>query len=734
VLHQDLVLKHDELYLVGESKIEGSEERATGLYAHDTRFLHHWELRIDDRPLEPLVAHVLGADRALVVSANSALPAAGGRLPEPVRPLTIAVEEAVRLGANLRVQVTLTNYSGRTLPLTVSLEIGGDFRDLFDIRGFPRRERGGAYLQPVWRDRELILGYVDRSGAVANLRIAFSQSPLEPLSTTVIDAEDPDVAVLLPGFDHVWELPPLPPPPCGKALYDITLEQGGSWDVDVTLTPVPAGELPISVIEEEREPGRRGQTARLMTDHPGANRTLERATDDLAMLWTSFRDGTLSAAGIPWFVAPFGRDSLIVALQTLHVAPRRAVETLRTLARLQGRGVDAFREEEPGKILHEMRYGEMTRLGEVPHAPYFGSVDATPLFVMLFAATVRWTGDETLYHDLLPNARRALEWIEHWGDRDHDGFVEYGTQLASAAHIVHRGWKDSFDSLHTADGAPVFGNVALVEVQGYVYAAFRWLSEVAEHFGDTGWAAELRQRADRVQQLVEERFWLPDEGYYAQALDGEARPVAAIASNPGHLLYCGLPSPERARLVAQRLSVPDLASGWGIRTLASGMATYNPMSYHNGSVWPHDNSLIVAGLSRYGEDEGLTRVATAIFAAAERLPGHRLPELYCGFSREQDAAATSPVPYPVSCRPQAWAAGAPFLLMRAVLGLEIDLPRAALCVDPVFPAWMNHVRVTGMEALGQRVDLDVVRDGAGYRITGDGPIEIVGQESYRVMG
>jgi glycogen debranching enzyme len=336
---------------------------------------------------------------------------------------------------------------------------------------------------------------------------------------------------------------------------------------------------------------------------------------------------------------------------------------------------------------------------------------------------VRWTGDQNVYRELLPNARRALEWIAHWGDRDGGGLVAYHTQSADAMHIVHQGWKDSFDSLHTPEGAPVAGNIALVEVQGYVYAAYRWLSDVAAHFGDTAWAAELRQRADRVQQLVEERFWLPDEGYYAQALAAGQRPVAAIASNAGHLLYCGLPTPQRARLVARRLREPDLASGWGIRTLASSMATYNPMSYHNGSIWPHDNSLIVAGLSRYGNDEDLTRVATAIFAAAERLPGHRLPELYCGFSRDQSAAATSPVPYPVSCSPQAWAAGAPFLLMRALLGLEPDLPRGVLSVTPVFPAWLHHVRVTGMEVFGQRVDLDVRRVSDGYAIDSDGPVE-----------
>ena len=274
----------------------------------------------------------------------------------------------------------------------------------------------------------------------------------------------------------------------------------------------------------------------------------------------------MTAAGIPWFVAPFGRDSLIASLQTLYVAPSRAKETLRTLAALQGRTVDPFREEEPGKILHEMRYGEMARLGDIPHTPYYGTVDATPLFVMLFAETIRWTGDESLYRELLPNVQRALEWIEQWGDRDGDGLLEYTTQSAESVRIVHQGWKDSHDSLHDVDGRSVTGSVALVEVQGYVFAAYRWLAEVVALYGDASWAVDLRDRSDQVRRVVEDRFWLPEEGYYAQALDEEKRPVAAISSNPGHLLYCGLPSPERGRLVAARLRQPDLDSGWGVRT------------------------------------------------------------------------------------------------------------------------------------------------------------------------
>ncbi len=722
MLNHDLVLKANEVYLVGESVTDGSGERATGLYARDTRFLDYWQLRLNGAPLEPLDARILGADRAVVVAANGPLSANVDGIAVPVRPLTISVEQHVHLGDDLEVLIRLGNYSGRTLPLTLSLELGGDFRDLFDIRGFPRRQRGGAYLSPTWTKEGLTFGFRDRSGASARLLVTFSRPPALTVASTAVDGHDGEPTVLLPGFDQISAAHDLPPSPRDTASFAVTLEQGMSWEVLVVLTLLPGDGRPIVAGEAPALPITAGAEARITTDHPGVDRILERAAADLAMLETSFADGSLAAAGIPWFVAPFGRDSLIAALQTLHVAPGRAIETLRTLAAMQGRTVDPFREEAPGKILHEMRYGEMARLGEIPHTPYYGSVDATPLFVMLFAETVRWTADEALYRELAPQARRALEWIERWGDRDGDLLVEYATQPPDSAHIVHQGWKDSHDSLHDRGGRAVFGDVALVEVQGYVYAAYRWLADVARKFGDAAWAADLAERASQMRRVVEERFWMADEGYYAQAVDGAKRPVAAISSNPGHLLFCGLPSRERARLVAARLRCPDLDSGWGVRTLATGMATYNPMSYHNGSVWPHDNSLLAAGLARYGEDDAMQRIAGALFTAADRRPGHRLPELYCGFPRNEDAATDAPVPYPVSCSPQAWAAGAAPLLIRAMLGLEVDAERDVLRVTPSLPGWLTRVRVENVQALGRTFALDVERDGSGYRVRSDGPL------------
>jgi glycogen debranching enzyme len=723
VLHQQIVLKHNELYLVGEDTIDSSRERATGLYMRDTRFLSYWDFRVNGAPLEPLEVRVLGPDRAVVVEANGAIAANGQRITEPVLPLTVAIEQHVQLGSDLRIRIVLSNYSGRLLPLSLSLEIGGDFRDLFDIRGFPHRERGGNYVSPVQLPDGLALGYADRSGAMTRLLVSFSRSPSLMVASAPVDEPELEPTALLPGLDQLSQVQPVPPPH-GKAFFDLSLEPRATWELLVTLTPSAADRRPVSGAESEQHNVDRRGTARIATDHFWVNRIIDRAAADLDMLQTSFPDGTLTAAGIPWFVAPFGRDSLIASLQTLHVAPGRAKETLRTLAALQGRAVDPFREEEPGKIIHEMRYGEMARLGDIPHTPYYGTVDATPLFVMLFAETIRWTGDESLYRELLPNVQRALEWIEQWGDRDGDGLVEYTTQSAESVRIVHQGWKDSHDSLHDVDGRSVTGSIALVEVQGYVSAAYRWLAEVVAQYGDASWATELRDRSDRVRRVVEDRFWLPAEGYYAQALDEQKHPVTAISSNPGHLLYCELPSPERGRLMAARLRQPDLDSGWGVRTLAASMATYNPMSYHNGSVWPHDNSLIAAGLGRYGQSDGLERIASALFTAAEHLPDHRLPELYCGFSRNEEAAVDGPIEYPVSCSPQAWAAGATPLIMRAILGLEADLGHGTLRVAPAFPEWLWRVRIDDLQALGRRFDLEVARDATGYQVTSDGPVEV----------
>ncbi len=495
-----------------------------------------------------------------------------------------------------------------------------------------------------------------------------------------------------------------------RASFDLTLGPLERWSLTARVTPRPAAGPPIVPVRPDRS-----ESATVTSDNQMFDRVLHRCHLDLQALETIFPHGELPAAGIPWYVSPFGRDSLITGLQTLHLAPQRAVGTLRVLAALQGTKIDDYREEEPGKILHEMRYGEMARLAEIPHTPYYGSVDATPLWIWLFAETVTWTGDANLYRELLPNAVRALHWIDEYGDRDGDGLVEYSTAARSGSHITHQVWKDSIDSLNDADGMPVEGLVAAVEVQGYLYAAYARLADVASAMGERVWATQLRDRAAQIQAIVEERFWLDSEGFYAQALDGDKQPVRAMTSNPGHLLLCSLPSPERAAMVAERFSQPDFTSGWGIRTLSSGATTYNPMSYHNGSIWPHDNSLIGAGFYRYGQIEAGHAVASDLLEVGKTDALGRLQELYCSFPRVVGEDDT-PVNYPVSCSPQAWAAGAMPFLVRAMLGLEVDLAARHLRISPSLPGWLNELTISGLSVLGQRGSLTVRREGAGLAV------------------
>lgn len=727
MLEHDLVLKCDELYLVGNANADGSGEPASGLYLRDTRYLDRFEVRLNGEPLHDLSVRALGPATALVVGANTLFSVDGERANEAdgeaiVRPLTVSVEQHIRLTTDLQVRFVVQNYDGQTLPLTLSIDVGADLRDLFDIRGFPRHSRAGSFSPVAIGDGSIAFAYVDAGGETAMTVVHFDRPLVETASGVGRDWPEDVLDVLLPGYDaFAVESAPLPSPAVTVA-FPMLLAAGETWELTVTVSPLsPESTSPGRT---QRPPDRAAQVAaEVSTDNPFFNQVLSRAATDLAMLQTSFPEGSLPAAGVPWFVAPFGRDSLIVGLQTLYLAPGRAAETLRVLAALQGTTEESFREEEPGKILHEVRYGEMARLGEIPHTPYYGTVDATPLFILLFAETVAWSGDDQLYADLLPNVERALEWIEWYGDLDGDGLVEYRTRSVDGKYIVHQSWKDSHDSLHYHDGRPALGVIAPVEVQGYLYAAYQSLAGVVARRGQTEWAAELQGRAEAVRRAVEERFWLDEAGYYAQALDGNKEQVAAISSNPGHLLYCGLPNQARAEAVAARMRQPDLDSGWGIRTLSSAMPTYNPMSYHNGSVWPHDNSLAAAGLRRYGLVDDANRIASALFAVAAADPLTRLPELYCGFARTDTAARVAPVAYPVSCSPQAWAAAASQLLVRAMLGLTFDEAHGVLGVEPALPDWLNEITIRDLTVRGLPASLTVRRHAGDYLVETEGPVQ-----------
>ena len=731
MLNHNLVLKSDELYLVGDSNTDGSGERATGLYVRDTRHLSMFEVRLNGQPLDRLGARAIGPASANVTEGNHTLTldgdggdGGGSDAAIVVPPLTVGVQQHIELSDALRVEFRLRNFGGRPLPLVLELELGADFRDLFDIRGFPRRPAArGRILDPEVGPSRVGLAYEATDGARSRTTVAFARAATEIAVTRPERSRAVETAVLLPGLDQVILRPALQPVPTAVARFAVVVEPHGEWRLTAVVTPDPADAVPVSSQATLRH-GRPPRSARVTTDNGFFDRFVARCGLDLLTLQTSFPQGSLPAAGIPWYVAPFGRDSLIAGLQLFHTDGDRAAGILRVLAAMQGARHDPDRDEAPGKILHESRYGEMARLGEIPHTPYFGTVDATPLFVLLFAETVAWSGDDALYRDLLPNVRRALDWMAGDGDPDGDALIEYHARQSAGAHIIHQGWKDSHDSLHHADGRPAMGSIALVEVQGYAFAAYHRLAEVVDARGEADWATALRTRAEAVRRRVEDAFWIEAEGCYAQALDGDKTPVQAISSNAGHLLFCGLPSAGRGTATAERLSRPDMDSGWGVRTLSAAARSYNPMSYHNGSVWPHDNSLIAAGMRAYGRDDLALRIASALFAVAETDPLSRLPELYCGFQRAEGADADAPVAYPVSCSPQAWAAGAGELLTRVMLGLQVDVAAQRLLVNPALPPWLNRVTVDALPVLGTAVTLDVRRDGAGYAVSADGPVTL----------
>jgi glycogen debranching enzyme len=443
--------------------------------------------------------------------------------------------------------------------------------------------------------------------------------------------------------------------------------------------------------------------AEIRTDHELVNLALERSAGDLRLLMNDGpREGErYIAAGVPWFSTLFGRDALIAAFQALSVRPQLALETLQVLASLQATDEDPDRDAEPGKIPHELRTGEMARTGELPHRPYYGTVDATPLWLVLFGATWDWTGDRALVDRLWPNALRALEWIDRWGDRDGDGFVEY--ERRTAGGLLNQGWKDSHNGIRDRHGRLAATPIALAEVQGYVFDAKRRMAALARVRGDGALAERLEREAELLRSRFEAAFWSDEQGFYAMALDGEKRRADAIGSNAGHCLWSGIVAPDRAQLAVDRLMAPDMFSGWGLRTYAAGQPGYNPIGYHLGTIWPHDVSLIAAGFKRYGYHEEANLLVERIFQASQHFADFRLPELFCGFDRD---ASPVPVPYPVACSPQAWAAGSVFLFAETMLGLRPHAHRHELELRrPELPAWLTKVTVTNLRVGDDTVDL-----------------------------
>jgi len=671
-------LKHNDTFVVLDSHgdIGAAAAGSDGLFHRDTRFLSRLELLVNEAPPLSLGFNLRDDNGALVVDLTN--PDIFSDQHIVLKKDTVHILRTSFLWRNTLYQrIGVRNYGDGAVDVRLSLLFANDFADLFEVRGAWRERRGTAAAQLRGRD-QVLLNYHGLDGKLRRTTISFNPAPAH-LTTN-------------------------------RAAYEMHFAAGEAQPIFVAADcneaearPMPFRPAMIRARRELRE-ATRGRTS-AETSNDLFNEMLCRSAADLEMLMTQTPQGRYPYAGIPWFSTTFGRDGLITALQMLWWSPDVAQGVLRRLAAYQAKATDPLADAEPGKILHEMRSGEMAALREVPFGLYYGSVDSTPLFVLLAGLYLERTGDTETVAALWSSIEAALRWIDGPGDPDGDGFVEY--QRASEQGLANQGWKDSHDAIFHADGRLAEGEIALSEVQGYVYAAKRMAARCARRIGRNGESERLETEAATLAERFEAAFWCPAIETYALALDGDKRPCAVRTSNAGQVLFSGIADPTRAALIAKGLLRRDFFSGWGIRTVARGEARYNPMSYHNGSIWPHDNALIALGLARYGLAEPVEALFEGLFKAATYMDHRRLPELFCGFQR---LPGHGPTLYPVACAPQAWASAAPFALLQAALGLQFDpfANEIRLC-NPRLPAFLNEVLLRNLQLGSSRADLRVRR-------------------------
>jgi glycogen debranching enzyme len=674
-------LKCGDTFAVVDSfgDIGASPGESDGLFHKDTRFLSRLELLVNG--LQPLLLGSNLRDDNSLLSVDLTNPDffADGRIVLQKDLLHIARTIFLWDGTAYQ-RLAVHNYGDRRIDLSLTILYRSDFADLFEVRGLHRARRGSATHSALDPARAL-LAYRGLDGELRNTTLVFDPPPTE-LS--------PD-----------------------KAVYRLKLEPGEAYPIFVAAScnepidrhPAPFLKALLAARRELRAAARDATT--IETSNDVFNEILCRSAADLRMLMTDTPEGRYPYAGIPWYSTTFGRDGLITALQMLWYEPSVARGVLRRLAARQAKQTDAHADAEPGKILHEMRAGEMAALGEVPFGLYYGSVDATPLFVLLAGLYAERTDDRDTIAELWPHIETALGWIDGLGDPDQDGFVEY--RRASDLGLANQGWKDSQDAIFHADGRLAEGHIALAEVQGYVFAAKTVIARCARRMHLVDEARRLEADAKRLARHFESAFWCPELGTYALALDGDKQPCRVRTSNAGQLLFTGIAAPDRAASVAAGLLGPQFFSGWGVRTVAKGEARYNPMSYHNGSIWPHDNALIALGLARYGFDRLVEQLFKGLFDAATYMDLRRLPELFCGFQRQRNRGPTL---YPVACSPQAWASATPFSLIQASLGMEFEPRRSEIRLrNPRLPSFLDVVTLRNLQLGESSVDFKIRRHG-----------------------
>ena len=675
-----------------------------GLYWRDTRLLSGWRVRANGIAWTPLNSAAVGHFAAQVFLTNQAFPAEGGDVPE--RTLGLCVGRLIGEGG-MHEDLDLANHGPSPVRFKLGVQLESDFADIFDVKQGRPVQRGEA--RTVWHD-----GAAEDGADPPRLETRYSNGSFRRgLAVTPRRCSSP------PSCANGW------------LTFDIALDPGATWhtcleyawlDGDDALHP-PRGCFAEAEHSDQARALRdwQAQAMRLETGHDGFQALYRQSVDDLAALRLPL-PGTgpahfVPAAGIPWFAALFGRDSLITAAQTVLIYPDFARGALEVLGRWQATETDDERDMQPGKILHELRQGELAHLGLNPYRPYYGTADATLLYPILLHLAWRCTGDRALLEQHADTARRCLRWAEHLGDRDGDGFQEYERRASQGAD--NQGWKDSGNAIVDEAGQQVRGPRALCELQGYHYDALRRMAEVEEALGRAAEAQALRERAKSLRERFNAVFWDEASGAYALCLDGGKRPVMTVASNQGHLLWSGIVPRERAERVARRLLAPDLWSGWGVRTLSSANPAYNPYDYQLGAVWPHDNGLIAIGLKRYGFAAEAAQVAHGIVEAGRRFVLHRLPEVFAGLGRDE---ARFPVQYLGANVPQAWAAGSVFGLLQGLIGVQPDAATGTLHVDPYLPEWVPELMLSNVRVGSRAVTLRLHRGADGFahaEITGD---------------
>jgi glycogen debranching enzyme len=655
-----------------------------GIFYRDTRYLSHFELRLDgDRPL--LLNSIVSDDNvALVADLTNLDMLRNGNVVLCKDSLHIARTKFLWRGACYE-RILLRSYADHSVELAASFLFAADFLDLFEIRGAARR-RHGEHSARVEAPDTVVLAMQGLDRIKRQTRLTFDRAP---------DRLERHSAVFQLAFE-----------PFGRTTISVM----ASFDEELARPPTFFAGMRAA------RRARRAQlddSTQIESSNTSFDEALSRARADLAMLVTETPEGAYPYAGVPWFSAPFGRDGIIAALEMLWLEPRLARGVLSYLAATQASEVDDAAEAEPGKILHERRLGEMANLGEVPFARYYGSIDSTPLFVLLAARYYSRTGDRPTIERLWPHIERALHWIDSYGDCDGDGYVEYARRNEKG--LVNQGWKDSYDPIFHADGRLAAPPIALCEVQAYVHAAKCGAAMLARMLGQESRAVALEEAAADLYRRFNRDFWCEELGFYALALDGEKKPCRVRTSNAGHALFGGIVPDERVARLAEGLNGNEMFSGWGIRTVAISERRYNPMSYHNGSVWPHDNAVIAQGFQRYGLRRESARLLGALFGAASYFELKRLPELFCGFPRQRERGPTL---YPVACSPQAWAAGTLFSLVQSCLGLEFELAtRTIRFRKPQLPSFLSRITLRNLDLLGAQVDVSIRGQGADVALS-----------------